>query len=130
MKDRLSYNEQLKEIYAKIPPIDCQRKCQEACGVIPVQRPELKKIRVRAKVNIDDFVIDGPDGIMMLFDADKESCPVLGVDGACTVYDVRPFICRLFGVVEGMLCPEGCKPERILTRDEAAVLVEQLRQLK
>lgn len=130
MGDRKSYNEQLQEIYAKIPKIACKRKCQEACGVIPVQRPELKKIRKRAQVDIEKYVLDGPDGITMLFDADKSRCPLLDDEGNCTVYDIRPFICRLFGVVEGMRCPEGCIPERVLTREESAVLVTQIRQLK
>ncbi len=130
MADRKSYNEQLRDIYSKIPKIACKRKCQAACGVIPVQRPELKKIRKKAQVDIEKFVLDGPDGITMIFDADHSKCPLLNDKGDCTVYDIRPFICRLFGVVEGMRCPEGCIPERVLTKAESEVLVIQLRQLK
>ena len=32
---------------------------------------------------------------------------------ACTIYEVRPIICRLFGLVKDddrMICPYGCKP--------------------
>src|SRR2546429_6087610 len=32
-------------------------------------------------------------------------------NGRCTVYEVRPMICRLWGMVEGMQCPHGCVPE-------------------
>jgi hypothetical protein len=129
MRDK-SYNQQLQEIYAKIPKVACQRKCQNACGVIPVQRPELKKIRKKAQVDIENYLLDGPEGITMMFNAETERCPVLDKEGNCTVYEVRPFMCRLFGAVEGMLCPEGCIAERILSREEVAVLVHQLRQLK
>ena len=32
-------------------------------------------------------------------------------DGRCTVYAVRPMICRLWGIDETMPCPYGCVPE-------------------
>jgi Fe-S-cluster containining protein len=33
------------------------------------------------------------------------TCP--WYDGRCTVYDVRPFVCRMFGHVPEMNCPRG-----------------------
>lgn len=32
-------------------------------------------------------------------------------EGRCSVYDVRPMVCRLWGLVPSMRCPYGCKPE-------------------
>jgi hypothetical protein len=44
-----------------------------------------------------------------LMDGDY-TCPALK-DGRCSVYDVRPTLCRLWGVVEDMPCPWGCVPD-------------------
>jgi hypothetical protein len=37
-------------------------------------------------------------------------CPALSLVGRCTVYEVRPMLCRLWGAVEGMRCDRGCLP--------------------
>lgn len=126
-KDRLSYNAQLAEIYAKIPSIECKGLCQESCGIIPVHRPELKRIRKKTDVDLDAHTVK-LDGITAIFNSTTDTCPLL-VDGRCSVYDVRPFICRVFGVVEGMTCRHGCKPERYLSRDEVGQMVGQLKKL-
>lgn len=36
----------------------------------------------------------------------------------CSVYEIRPMICRLWGLVRGMPCPYGCRPEGGLLPDE------------
>lgn len=128
-KHRESYNEQVKAIYAKIPTIACQKKCQAACGIIPVERVELKKIRKKARIDVEPFILSTPE-VTMLFDSEKELCPLLSEHGLCTVYEVRPLVCRLFGVVEDFRCPEGCVPSRLLTKEEASEMAYQLRQLK
>ncbi len=131
MSKHLSNNEQLQALYDQIPKVACKRLCQMACGFIPVRQAELKKIRKKAQIAVDEHIInDSLAGGRIMFNADTERCPCLGSDGNCTVYEVRPFICRLFGAVEGMLCPEGCVPERVLTREEAAVLIGQLHKIK
>lgn len=40
------------------------------------------------------------------------------VEGLCSVYEDRPMLCRLWGLVEGMKCQWGCVPERYLTDRE------------
>lgn len=50
---------------------------------------------------------------------DVEVCPAL-VENRCTVYDVRPTICRLWGAGPGMACPWGCEPDVPLTPRERA----------
>lgn len=49
-------------------------------------------------------------------DADL-TCSLLR-DDRCSVYDIRPSICRLWGLVESMPCLWGCKPDRYLTDPE------------
>ncbi|TMD08275.1 MAG: hypothetical protein E6J01_03825 [Chloroflexi bacterium] len=50
-------------------------------------------------------------------------CPLLTPSGTCSVYDIRPMICRVWGLTKSMACPFGCVPERWLTEDEAHALL-------
>jgi Fe-S-cluster containining protein len=94
---------ELDALYAELPAIGCQRLCQEACGPVLMGRVEWERIVKRLKHEPRG----GPDLV----------CPMLR-DGLCSVYAIRPMICRLWGIVEGMECPWGCVPERLLTREE------------
>jgi Fe-S-cluster containining protein len=38
------------------------------------------------------------------------TCNML-VNNRCSVYSVRPMLCRLYGLVEGFECEHGCVPE-------------------
>ena len=38
-------------------------------------------------------------------------CEALGPDGRCQAYELRPLICRLWGAVDWLPCPWGCKPD-------------------
>jgi Fe-S-cluster containining protein len=40
----------------------------------------------------------------------EHGCSMLDEHGRCTVYDIRPMICRLYGTMETMPCPHGCLP--------------------
>ena len=55
-------------------------------------------------------------------------CELL-IDGKCSVYEDRAFICRLFGTSETMQC-EHCVPERYLTASETQELVKEYLRLK
>jgi Fe-S-cluster containining protein len=48
-----------------------------------------------------------------------DMCPMLSAEGRCTVYALRPALCRLWFMVEDLPCPYGCRPERYLTAREA-----------
>jgi Fe-S-cluster containining protein len=101
---------QLDALYAEMPALECQGKCAEACGPIAMTRVEWERITDR-----------GPVGSL----AADLTCPLL-VDERCSVYDVRPTICRLWGMVESMPCEWGCKPTRMLTNDEGRVFLERV----
>lgn len=58
------------------------------------------------------------------------ACPLLTIDGRCSVYKHRPLICRLFGVVKKLQCPFGCEPSRWLSDEEAFKMLEQIRTLE
>ena len=107
-------HEQLDAIYASIPNLDCQRKCQECCGPILCSGVEFRRMKDASLV---------PLGKMKGMD-----CPAL-IGGSCAVYSVRPIICRLWGVVKEMACPHGCLPERWLSDSEAKDLLRRIRKL-
>lgn len=104
---------ELQEIWAEIPAIpDCQRKCVNSCGPLPISddSEELKLIEARSGKKLGSV---GP----------HRACSMLSPTGNCTVYSVRPTICRLWGAVESLRCPHGCEPERMLTDEEGFALL-------
>jgi len=109
--------EQLSKIYARIPAINCKRKCQECCGPIMMSKAEY----AQAFGNARAFEILEP--YVCAFDPIAGSCPKLLRTGDCGVYENRPAICRLWGVVRKMACPFGCEPERWLSDKEARVIL-------
>ena len=106
---------QLEALYASMPSIDCQMLCHPACGPIVMSRREHERL----------VGAHGPREA----EADLV-CPYLGREsGLCGAYEVRPLICRLWGVVETMRCEWGCVPERYLTEAEAEALLAEAQTL-
>lgn len=55
------------------------------------------------------------------------SCRLLmPISGKCSVYSVRPLICRIWGCLPRMRCPFGCLPERWLSEQEVRKLFERV----
>lgn len=104
----------LEDVYAAIPSVECQGLCSEGCGVIPLFPVEERN---------------------MLEKCGKLPAPTSGMtcsalrENRCTVYENRPFVCRIWGAVERMRCPFGCKVERILTEAEVKQLMDSLSRL-
>lgn len=96
-------DEKLDALYAELPSIPCRGFCSDSCGPIQMSIRERERIeRPHGKVECGL----GP------------SCSMLTPDRKCGVYDIRPLICRLWGLTESMQCPYGCKPDRLLTDEE------------
>lgn len=57
------------------------------------------------------------------------NCPLLTADKKCSVYHIRPMICRLWGIVERMPCHHGCVPERWLTREQGHEFLRRVREI-
>jgi len=93
----------LDELYAELPALKCKKLCAESCGPVPMGRVEWQRVCKAV-------------GEERKGHADL-TCPILE-NGRCAAYEVRPMLCRLWGVVETMPCPWGCIPERWLTEEE------------
>jgi hypothetical protein len=106
----------LKHFYARLPKVACQGKCAgpllNVCTV--VSATELERDRIEAAVGHEALEIK-----------DVNLCPLLK-DGKCTVYDIRPTICRMWGSWAFQPpCPYGCKADRTLTRAESMALLQE-----
>jgi Fe-S-cluster containining protein len=94
-------------LYAQLPSIDCQGLCWRSCSIIDMTWRENQRIREHGvkipKPTLEILTIAAMSDRTPL-------CPALTGDKRCAVYDVRPLICRLYGVVESMPCEHGCQP--------------------
>lgn len=109
-------DDSLEAIYAAVPSLRCQGKCQDACGPVAMSKAEEAVFDTAGK--------EVPDFGSMLTTGHLE-CPHLSPVGRCTVYEIRPLICRLYGAAELLTCRWGCVPERLLTHAEGRSLIRR-----
>lgn len=95
----------IAELYAQIPSVACQRLCQHSCGPVEMSLLERGRINRSGRVHLP-LLMDIPPALRLL-----GHCAALDGDGSCSVYDLRPVICRLWGASEDLPCPHGCEPE-------------------
>lgn len=97
----------LDALYRELPTLACQQKCQSCCGPIEMTRVEwgriVKKLGYEPRLPL-------PRTQAELSRPGALDCPMLR-SGLCSVYGMRPLICRLWGVIETMPCPWGCQPQ-------------------
>jgi hypothetical protein len=93
---------ELEQLYARLPLLACRGLCGHSCAQ-HVDAGPLERRRIAERgVDLDAPTVDG-------------ACPALsralGAGGLCSVYEVRPMVCRLWGVAASMPCPHNCIPE-------------------
>lgn len=96
---------ELEALYSQVPDVGCKGLCTDACG--PVDGGIRERARMaRAGVKLPPV----REAIRkMASTRGNYECPAL-VDGRCSTYAVRPFICRAWGASEDLPCPYGCRP--------------------
>jgi hypothetical protein len=120
MADRAA---RMQAIYDQVPDMaDCKGNCWISCGPISMTPWETRRLaqaghRItpdqQARRSITDFW-----------------CEALGPDGRCQAYPIRPLICHLWGAVDWLPCPWGCRPEGgWLPNDVAFRLILEAEQL-
>ena len=105
-------HKKLQKLYAKIPNANCKGLCAQACSFVMCSKFETKLI---AEKHGDADLLQNP-------------CPKL-VNGRCSIYEDRPFVCRAFGVVPGLPCTFGCKPDSKLTAKQAYKIFHAIEEL-
>ena len=109
----------LAAAYGRVPDIPgCAGHCWISCGPVDASLAERRRLRA-AGVRL-------ADPLAARAKVQTHWCEALDSAGRCTVYPLRPLLCRLWGTVPSMACPHGCQPDRWLTEEEAAELVREV----
>lgn len=115
--------QQLKDIYSRLPALNCAGLCHGSCGPIALSALEAKRAYKAGNVLLGLKFLR-PDATLL------QPCKALDQETKlCTIYDVRPLICRLYGMAEGLRCEHGCVPEREVTKEEARALLQEVMAL-
>lgn len=116
----------LEDVYAKLPSVACKGLCWNSCGPIDMSNTERQRI-TDLGATIPPF---SQQRSQEWAAGAKHYCPALKFgarpDGGigCSVYEARPFICRVWGVGEGDLaCPHGCETDGRLNPEEVMALL-------
>lgn len=112
-------------IYAKIPEVNCKGLCVANCGPILCSKGEAHEIEKWTGQNIMEWA-DQPAPLAVRI----SPCTFL-LAGRCSIYSMRPAICRLFGAVDHAMlrCPHGCRPEKYLTERESRAILAEIEAL-
>ena len=123
---------ELAAIWAELPGLACKGRCADTCTVTDGSALERTLLAERGKPLPPRMTL--PEHQALIAAGRGPRCPALGPLGTCTVYDVRPLICRLFGLVglavqggpvqrgAALACDYGCEPERWLTQEQGFAL--------
>jgi hypothetical protein len=111
---------ELDAIYAQLPAIECRGRCFDSCCNIDMTRLERRRIATTTGVDIPRRTIHDP----------VRPCPALTILNRCAVYEVRPLICRLWGLTRAMRCSYGCVPEGgYLPESQALALIARVHEV-
>lgn len=103
--------EELLDIYEKIPHVKCVPGCSACCGPIVVGKTELTRIKKWLK-----------ERGMKLKPLHKDLTCGYAKNGRCMIYGVRPLLCRLFGAVRDeprLKCKFVELPENAISAEQA-----------
>ncbi|GAB6070320.1 YkgJ family cysteine cluster protein [Thiomicrorhabdus hydrogeniphila] len=97
MNDNIEIIELLRD---NIPSFKCKEGCHDCCGPVTTSSEEMSRLPVKTDAEHDAAL-------------NELTCVHLGPNG-CEVYEERPLICRLYGTTPNLLCPNDCKPEKMV----------------
>lgn len=101
----------IEDIYNLIPDFQCADGCRECCKNFGVpSRTKVEDERVKAFLQKNSMKPGMAHG---------NTCPYLNETG-CSIYPVRPLICRLYGTSPNYRCIMKVAPLRLLHEDEEA----------
>lgn len=107
-------SEEMDALYRRLPFLKCKGLCSESCGPVFMSAIEWQRIIERLGYE--------PKGDETL------RCPMLK-GNSCIVYDIRPMICRLWGMAKPMRCPWACVPAKWITRPAAHGLLAEAERI-
>jgi len=107
----MGLKEKHQRLYDMIPDFKC-KQCGECCGPIPMTKWERNNRPIQKEINV-----------IKMLESRELNCPHL-VNNKCEIYKQRPLLCRMFGTVKPMPCPNNCRPDRMVTEEEAREIKE------
>lgn len=114
----MSNAEKLAKIDAildEIPSFKCKEGCADCCGPIQLSRLEYLRCMKASGRTVKDVRQHMARNLKHKI----YQCPLLNKKtNHCSVYEVRPVICRIFGVVKDLPCPHGYGPDPADTLSE------------
>jgi Fe-S-cluster containining protein len=131
----------LQEIYDSLPKLDCRKRCTDVCYTA-IDLSQIEEIYVRLYLGQQGRSFRDFKAFKDIMNHSKQvgkhdrppedpsecsclRCPYLE-DGLRTIYEVRPLICRLYGLTRDTTCEHGCKPEGVLTDLEVRELYRRM----
>lgn len=94
----------VRELYRRVPKVNCKRLCGHACRtLIDMSAVERERIETYTGQRLPAWMNTVHNRV----------CPLLTPKGGCSVYGLRPMVCRVWGATDspGMICPHGCTVE-------------------
>ena len=129
----------MQQIYSQIPQKTGCKQCGECCGNIIVTKLEMQNIMTYCEANKLSFThpvefIPTHNNQVTFNIKMGASCPLLLQDNKCSIYPVRPLICRLYGTVYSLDCvpqdrmSQADKRKYPLTESQANRLMRQTKE--
>jgi Fe-S-cluster containining protein len=128
--------EALEDLYAQLPSVQCKGLCFDSCTSVHASKLERKRMEERgvklppamANHRLQDLIASGQ----------TPRCPALGPVNNCTVYELRPYTCRAFGVTRHpddqlrtgpMMCDHGCPADGEISIQEYVRVLREIEEI-
>lgn len=106
-------DEKIDAVWAQIPKIECKGLCHDSCTIINMSDSENNRIWRKHGFNLSGRIFSLLHRIGM--NTAEPICPALDKETKrCTIYEDRPFVCRVYGVTKALKCSHGCVPKEWL----------------
>jgi Fe-S-cluster containining protein len=100
--------ELLEELRRMIPSFSCLPGCHRCCGPVPFSKIEREAIEHKKR--------GSTEGLACAYECEE----------GCSIYEDRPIICRLFGVISDplMQCSYGFMSETVLNKEQVDKMLD------
>lgn len=98
----------IDSILSEIPSFKCKEGCADCCGPVEMSRLEYHRCVKASGRTAEELRQQMERNIKR----NIYQCPLIDQKThRCTVYQVRPAICRIFGTTKNLPCPHGYAPD-------------------
>lgn len=124
----------IDDLLKGLPQFKCVEGCNACCGVTGATRLEwarIVKVSGRSEKEIHGEAAKNVSAFEATDNANHLRCPLLKPGGGCSVHEVKPATCKLFGVVDTELlrCPHGGIAKRLISETEADRIMDEVERL-